>query len=258
MILRTLRLAALLMAFSLGSAAFAAIPTYGFKVVHAYPHDRTAFTEGLFYLDGFIYESTGLEGHSQIRKESLATGKIVQAGPELPPQYFGEGIVNWRSHLIELTWRNQVGLIYDLASLKPQAQFSYSGEGWALTQNGRQIIMSDGTPDIRFLDPATLKEVRRITVTADGAPVKNINELEWVKGEILANVWMTNTIARIDPVSGKVVGWIDLTGLLSPAEISGDQDDVLNGIAYDARGDRLFVTGKRWPKLFQIRLVRRP
>jgi glutaminyl-peptide cyclotransferase len=255
--LRSLRLAAPLAALLLAAPAFAAIPTYSYQVIRAYPHDRTAFTEGLFYLDGALYESTGLEHQSAIRKESLATGKVLQSR-ELAPQYFGEGIVNWRGHLIQLTWRNQVGFIYDLASLRPLGRFAYSGEGWALTQDGRQLIMSDGTPDIRFLDPVTLKEVRRITVTADGAPVHDLNELEWVKGEILANIWMTNTIARIDPASGKVVGWIDLTGLLKPAEISGDRDDVLNGIAYDAKGDRLFVTGKRWPKLFQIRLVNKP
>jgi glutamine cyclotransferase len=257
MILRSLRLALALAALLFAAPALAAIPTYGYQVVHTYPHDRTAFTEGLFYLDGFLYESTGLEHHSAIRKESLATGK-VELIRELAPQYFGEGIVNWRGHLIQLTWRNQIGFIYDLATFRPLGQFAYPGEGWALTQDGRQLIMSDGTPQIRFLDPVTLKEVRRITVTADGTPVQSLNEIEWVKGEILANIWMTNTIARIDPASGKVVGWIDLTGLLKAAEISGDRDDVLNGIAYDAKGDRLFVTGKRWPKLFQIRLVARP
>ncbi len=255
--LRPWRLAALLAALLLATPAFAAIPTYGYQVVHTYPHDRTAFTEGLFYLDGYLYESTGLEHHSAIRKEELATGKVLQSR-ELAPQYFGEGIVNWRGRLIQLTWRSQVGFIYDLASFQPLGQFAYPGEGWALTQNGRQIIMSDGTPDIRFLDPVTLKEVRRITVTADGVPVHNLNELEWVKGEILANIWMTNTIARIDPASGKVIGWIDLTGLSKAADVGGDQDAVLNGIAYDAKGGRLFVTGKDWPKLFEIRLTPRP
>jgi glutaminyl-peptide cyclotransferase len=257
MIPRPWRLAVALAALLIAQPALAAIPTYGYRVVHAYPHDRGAFTEGLFYLDGFLYESTGLEHHSAIRKESLATGKVVLIR-ELAPQYFGEGIVDWRGRLIQLTWRNQIGFIYDLATFRPLGQFAYPGEGWALTQDGRQLIMSDGTPQIRFLDPVTLKEVRRITVTADGTPVQSLNEVEWVKGEILANIWMTNTIARIDPASGKVVGWIDLTGLLKPAEISGDRDDVLNGIAYDARADRLFVTGKRWPKLFQIRLVALP
>jgi glutaminyl-peptide cyclotransferase len=257
MIPRSLRLAALLAAFLFAAPAFAAIPTYTYQVVHTYPHDRTAFTEGLFYLDGFLYESTGLEHHSAIRKESLATGQVLLTR-ELAPQYFGEGIVNWKNRLLQLTWRDQIGFIYDLATLQPIGRFAYPGEGWALTQNGKEIVMSDGTPQIRFLDPATLKEVRRITVTADGTPVQDLNEIEWVKGEILANIWMSNTLARIDPATGRVLGWIDLTGLLKPSEISGDRDDVLNGIAYDARGDRLFVTGKRWPKLFQIRLIPKP
>ena len=177
---------------------------------------------------------------------------------KLAPQYFGEGIVNWKGKLIQLTWQNQIGFIYDLATFKPVGQFSYPGEGWALTQNGQELVMSDGTPAIRFLNPDTLKETHRITVTADGAPVGNINELEWVKGEILANIWQTDQIARIDPKTGHVLGWIDLTGLLPAADASGDPDDVLNGIAYDAKGDRLFVTGKRWPKLFEIRLVKKP
>ena len=254
--LRTL--ATVLTALLFGQAAVAAVPTYGYQVVHVYPHDRGAFTEGLFYLDGYLYESTGLEGHSYIRKESLETGQVLQTSRELAPQYFGEGIVDWHGRLLELTWRNQIGFIYDLASLKLEGQFAYKGEGWALTQNGREIIMSDGTPQIRFLDPTTLKEVRRITVTTDGGQVANINELDWVKGEIFANIWMTDKIARIDPSTGRVTGWIDLTGLLPAADVSGDRDDVLNGIAYDAERDRLFVTGKRWPKLFEIRLVRKP
>jgi glutamine cyclotransferase len=249
--------ASTLAASACGPVSRAATPEYGYAVVHAYPHDSQAFTEGLFYLDGFLYESTGLEHHSAIRKESLATGQVVLTR-ELAPQYFGEGIVSWKNRLLQLTWRNQIGFIYDLATFQPVGRFAYPGEGWALTQNGKEIVMSDGTPQIRFLDPATLKEVRRITVTADGTPVQDLNEIEWVKGEILANIWMSNTIARIDPATGKVLGWIDLTGLLKPSEISGDRDDVLNGIAYDARGDRLFVTGKRWPKLFQIRLVPKP
>jgi glutamine cyclotransferase len=261
MSLRFRRLATLLAtlsaALAFGWGAVAAAPTYGYEVVRVFPHDPTAFTEGLFYLNGYLYESTGLEHHSTIRKVALESGKVLQSRA-LAPDYFGEGIVNWRNQLIQLTWMNQIGFVYDLASLKLERKFSYSGQGWALTQNGRQIIMSDGTPDIRFLDPTTLREVRRITVTDDGAPVGNLNELEWVKGEILANIWLTNTIARIDPDSGRVTGWIDLTGLLDPQDVSGARDDVLNGIAYDAKGDRLFVTGKRWPKLFEIRIVKKP
>jgi glutaminyl-peptide cyclotransferase len=245
---------------SAGAAAVAtssqrAIRTYDVEVVHTYPHDPEAYTEGLFYLDGYLYESTGLEQHSSIRKVRLETGEVLQK-IEIPPQYFGEGIVNWHGRLISLTWKSQVGFIFDLATFKQQRQFRYDGEGWALTQDGRQILMSDGTPQIRFINPATLKETNRITVTLDGKPVRNVNELEWVKGEIYANVWQTDWILRIDPHDGRVVGLINLAGLLSPSDRVAGHTDVLNGIAYDAKGDRLFVTGKNWPKLFEIRLRR--
>ena len=168
-------------------AATAATPVYDAEVVHTYPHDASAFTEGLFYLNGYLYESTGLEQHSTIRKVRLETGEVVQK-LDIPPQYFGEGIVNWRSHLISLTWKSQVGFVFDLATFKLQRQFQYEGEGWALTRNDKEIIMSDGTPELRFLDPKTLKETRRVTVTLDGKALANVNELEWVKGEIFANV----------------------------------------------------------------------
>jgi glutamine cyclotransferase len=248
--------AALAVALLAATTAPAAVPIWGVSVIHAYPHDPVAFTEGLFYLDGFLYESTGLNGQSSVRKVDLATGRVLQSR-SLGARYFGEGIVPWKDHLIQLTWQNHVGFVDDLASFKQLRVFSYPGEGWALTQNGRQLIMSDGTPQLRFLDPDTLKLVRRLTVTADGQPVNNLNELEWVKGEILANVWRTNFIARIDPATGKVAGWIDVTGLMNPAQLGGDPDAVPNGIAYDPAHDRLFVTGKRWPKLFEIRLVKR-
>ena len=255
MTLRLPWLAGLVAACVLAPAvSFAAIPVYKAEVVRAYPHDRAAFTEGLFYLDGWLYESTGQGVRPAIRKVDLATGKVVQ-GRDIAPVFFGEGIVAWKDHLIQLTWQSHVGFVYDLKTFQPLGSFTFPGEGWALTTDGRRIIMSDGTPQLRFLDPATLKETGRLTVTADGAPVKNVNELEWVKGEILANIWMTNRIARIDPATGKVVGWIDLSGILSPAESQGV--DVLNGIAYDAEHDRLFVTGKLWPRLFEIKLVRR-
>ncbi|HYL75840.1 MAG TPA: glutaminyl-peptide cyclotransferase [Bryobacteraceae bacterium] len=234
--------------------AQAATPIYSYEIVHTYPHDPTAFTEGLFYLDGLLYESTGLEGHSTIRKVRLESGEIVQK-IDLPPQFFGEGIINWKDHLIQLTYKTEVGFVYDLANFACLRQFQYKGEGWALTQDGKRILMSDGTPDIRFWDPETLQETGRITVTDQGVPVKNVNELEWIKGEIYANVWTTDRIARIDPASGKVNAWIDLTGLLSDADRAGGEVDVLNGIAYDAKSDRIFVTGKRWPKLFEIRPV---
>jgi len=222
--------------------------------MHSYPHDPTAFTEGLFYLDGFLYESTGLEQHSSIRKVRLETGEVVQKH-DVPKAYFGEGIVNWKHHLVSLTWKSHIGFIYDLATFKEQREFHYEGEGWALTQDGKQIIMSDGTPELRFLNPDTLLETRRITVTLEGKPVRYVNELEWVKGEIYANVWQTDWILRIDPHTGEVVGLVNLAGLLEAADRTPRQTDVLNGIAYDAKNDRLFVTGKNWPKLFEIRLL---
>lgn len=234
----------------------AAVPLYDFEIVRIYPHDPSAFTEGLFFLNGFLYESTGLEGQSTIRKVRIDTGAVLQR-LDIAPPYFGEGIVNWQGRLISLTWKSHRGFVFDLATLKLQRSFEYEGEGWALTQDGRQLIMSDGTSQLRFLNPETLHETNRIQVTLEGKPVQNLNELEWIKGEIYANVWETNWIARIDPKNGHIVGLVDLEGLLSPAEHAAGPDGVLNGIAYDAKGDRLFVTGKNWPRLFQIRLRKR-
>jgi glutaminyl-peptide cyclotransferase len=231
----------------------AEIPLYGYDIVHTYPHDPTAFTEGLFYLNGYLYESTGLEAHSSIRKVRLETGEVLQKH-DVPAQYFGEGIVNWKDHLVGLTWKSHVGFVYDLKTFKPQRQFTYAGEGWALTQDGTQILMSDGTSEIRVLNPQTLLQTQRLQVTLEGKPVENLNELEFVKGEIYANVWQTNWILRIDRHDGHVVGAINMAGLLRPSDIVKGQTDVLNGIAYDAKNDRLFVTGKNWPKLFEIRL----
>jgi glutaminyl-peptide cyclotransferase len=253
--MRLLKAALLLCAAAGAAAVRAAIATYDIDVIHTYPHDPTAFTEGLFYLNGYLYESTGLEQHSTIRKVKLETGEVLQK-LDLPAPYFGEGIVNWQGHLISLTWRSEVGFVFDLATFKQQRQFHYAGEGWALTQDGKQILMSDGTPQIRFINPQTLKETSRITVTLDGKPVRNVNELEWVKGEIYANVWQTDWILRIDPHDGRVVGLVNLAGLLKPSDRIPGQTDVLNGIAYDAKGDRLFVTGKNWPKLYEIKLRR--
>jgi glutaminyl-peptide cyclotransferase len=244
---------ALVVAAVFAAAAHAAIPVYGYRVIHAYPHDPDAFTEGLFYKDGFLWESTGLEGHSTIRKEDLRTGRVVMER-DLAPQYFGEGIVAWKGRLIQLTWRSETGFIYDLATFKPIGRFRYPGEGWALTTDGVRLIMSDGTPTLRFLDPRTLTETGHLTVTADGAPVPYLNELEWVRGQIYANIWHSDRIARIDPESGHVVGWIDLTGL-DPDAKPGNPEVVLNGIAYDAARDRLFVTGKDWGKLYQIAIT---
>lgn len=253
---RILILTAALMACSCGSATPQNVPAeYGYEVVHTYPHDTSAFTEGLFFLDGYLYESTGLERESSIRKVRLETGEIVQRY-DLPAQYFGEGIIHWKDRLIQLSYQTHVGFVYDLASFRVLRQFEYPGEGWALTQDGKRILMSDGTPEIRFWDPDTLRETGRITVTKQGQPLKNVNELEWVNGEIYANIWLTDLMVRIDPSSGAVVGVVDLSGLLNRSDYKEGQTDVLNGIAYDAKGGRLFVTGKRWPKVFEIRLVK--
>ncbi|KQY30884.1 glutamine cyclotransferase [Caulobacter sp. Root487D2Y] len=235
--------------------AHAATPVYGYEVVRTYPHDPNAFTEGLFLRDGFLYESTGLEGASSIRKIVLETGG-VENERSISSQYFGEGIVDWKDRLIELTWKHQIGFVYGLDDFEARGEFSYEGEGWALTRDDKRLIMSDGTSRLRFLDPETLKETGGITVTDEGRPVDQLNELEWVKGEILANIWKSDRIARIDPASGKVTGWIDLTGLL-PLEDRA-RTDVLNGIAYDAKADRLIVTGKLWPRMYEIRVVAKP
>jgi glutamine cyclotransferase len=230
------------------------IPVYGYQVVRTYPHDINAFTEGLFYLDGYLYESTGLEGHSSVRKVKLETGQVVQRAT-LPADMFGEGIAPWHGRLVGLTWKAQTGYVLDLDSFDTKGQFGYPGEGWGLTHNDTEMVMSDGTDAIRFLNPDTLIETHRVHVTAQGKPVDQLNELEWVEGEIYANIWQTDQIARIDPKTGRVLGWIDLSGLLSPAERAKAPVDVLNGIAYDSKRDRLFVTGKLWPELFEIKLV---
>lgn len=235
------------------TAATAATPIEGVRVVHVYPHDPGAFTEGLFYLHGDLYESTGIPGQSSIRRVRLSDGRVLQS-QTIPPQMFGEGIVNWGSEIISLTWQDHTGFRWDLKSFARKSTFQYPGEGWALTQDGVHLIMSDGTPELRILDPATFREIRRVKVTADGRPVVNLNEVEWVKGEVLANIWQTNLIARIDPASGRVKAWIDLASL-PEAMGAGNPDAVLNGIAYDREHDRLFVTGKYWPHLYEIRMV---
>jgi glutaminyl-peptide cyclotransferase len=231
------------------------IHEYGYEIVREYPHDPQAFTQGLFVLDGFLYESTGLLGQSSLRKVSLESGRVV-ARFDMPKTYWQEGIVNWKQEIVGLSWQQQTGHVFDLHSLQPKRKFRYPGEGWGLTQDGTRIIMSDGTAELRFWDPTTLKETGRLQVTFRGNPVIQLNELEWVKGEILANIWQTDLIARINPANGKVTGWINLAGLLKPSDRVAGQTDVLNGIAYDAKRDRLFVTGKNWPKLFHIRLVK--
>ena len=240
--------------FAWGGAQ-AAIPVYGFVVKNTYPHDAKAFTEGLFFKDGFLYESTGMKGQSSIRKVELATGKILQK-KDIAAELFGEGIAELDGNIVELTWTTQLGFVYDLKTFKLKRRFSYPGEGWALTSDQRQLYMSDGSAFIRVLNPA-LEEVRRFQVSADGKPIDRLNEIEWVNGELYANLWGSDIIARIDPANGNVVGWIDLTTLLAPAQRGTDSvDAVLNGIAYDSKRRRLFVTGKLWPKLFEIELVK--
>lgn len=233
------------------------IPTYGYQIIRAYPHDANAFTQGLFYKGGFLYESTGLLGRSSVRKVRPETGEVLLKA-DFPPELFGEGITYWDERLVAVTWHSQVGFVLDLKSFAVAQRFSYTGEGWGLTRNDRQIIMSDGTAELRFLDPQTLREVRRLRVTANGKPVDQLNELEWVDGEIFSNIWQTDRIARIHPETGEVVGWIDLAGILPPRDHVQGFTDVLNGIAYDPQSKRLFVTGKLWPKLFEIKLVEQP
>lgn len=231
----------------------AALPVYGFVVKNTYPHDPKAFTQGLFYRDGHLYESTGLNGQSTIRKVELKSGKVLQKA-DLPADVFGEGSTAVGDKLIGLTWTSQVGYVFDLKTFKLKQTFKYDGEGWGLAGHEDKLYMSDGSPFIRILDAKTMKELRRIQVTANGDPVPRLNELEMVDGQLYSNVWGSDVIVRIDPDSGKVTGLINLAGLL-PQDQRGNVDAVLNGIAWDAKDKRLFVTGKLWPKLFEIELV---
>lgn len=230
-------------------------PVWGYRVVHTYPHDPQAYTQGLVFRDGFLFESTGLFGRSTIRKVRLETGEVVRQ-ERVDSKFFGEGLTDWKMQLVQLTWQTGTGFVYNLADLRPLRAFRYAGEGWGLTHDGKQLILSDGSEHLRLFNPDTLQETGRITVVDGVFPVKDLNELEFVQGEIFANVWHTDRIARIAPDSGKVVGWIDLQGLLSTV-YRRDPEAVLNGIAYDAAQNRLFVTGKLWPKLFEIKLERR-
>ena len=228
-------------------------PEYTFKIVQVFPHDTTSFTEGLVYRDGFLYESTGHRGQSSLRKVRLETGEVVQR-VDLAREFFGEGITLFNNEVVQLTWLSHMGFVYNASDFRVLRRFSYPGEGWGLTTNGHEIFMSDGTPVIRVLENDTLEERRRFTVRDGDTLIDQLNELELVDGEIFANVWHTDRIARISPESGKVVGWIDLKGLLSPG-YHLKAGAVLNGIAYDSNRKRLFVTGKLWPSIFEIRLV---
>lgn len=254
MIARTLALAAVLV---LGATAPAQQtpprpPVVQPRLVATYPHDTGAFTEGLLITDRRLYESTGREGASHIRQVDLQTGKVLRQ-VSLPPALFGEGIVAWKNELRSVVWHGGTGFRWSLPALKQVGTFRYDGEGWAMTDDGRHIILSDGTPVLRFLDPKTMRVVRRLSVTYAGQPLRQINELEYVNGEILANIWMTPAIARIDPLTGVVRGVIDLSALVALAGTS-DSDAVANGIAYDRITRKLYVTGKNWPHLYEIAL----
>ncbi|MEM8530888.1 MAG: glutaminyl-peptide cyclotransferase [Chloroflexota bacterium] len=226
---------------------------YTYRVLNTYPHNPNAFTQGLIYEQGILYEGTGLYGESSLRRVNLTTGDVLQQH-NLGEQYFGEGITIYGNRIIQLTWQENTGFIYNKENFELICTFEYPTEGWGITHDGRQLIMSDGTSTLYFWDPHTLAEIGRITVSDDGVPIDRINELEYIDGEIYANIWLTDEIIRIDPQTGHVVGRIDLTGLL-PEEDRTQTTDVLNGIAYDTENDRLFVTGKLWPKLFEIELV---
>lgn len=232
--------------------ALAATPVYTYKIVKTYPHDRGAFTQGLEYHDGMFYEGTGLNGRSSLRLVRLEDGRVLKE-TDLGREYFGEGITVFNGEIVQLTWQSQIGFVYGKNDFRMLRRFAYKGEGWGLTNDGKEIYMSDGTAQIRVLDPKTLAEKRRITVRDGGREIDQLNELEYINGEIYANIWQTDRIARISPVTGKVIAWIDLSGILSP--LYRAQADVLNGIAYDKAGKRLFITGKLWPTIFEIQLV---
>ena len=227
-------------------------PRYGYEVVNVYPHDPDAFTQGLEFHDGILLESTGRHP-SSVRRVRLETGEVL-ARRELDNQFFGEGLTSVGDRILTLTWQSGHGFVWDVDDLEPAGTFSYSGEGWGLTHDETRVILSDGTPSLRFLDPDTLAQTGSVPVTFMGRPLDRLNELEFIEGEVWANVWQTNFIVRIDPATGVVTGVIDLTGLL-PDPVANPSDDVLNGIAWDAQNRRLFVTGKNWPKLFEIRLT---
>ena len=226
---------------------------YGYKIINTYPHDPNAFTQGLVYDDGYLYEGTGREGHSSIRKVELKTGKVLQIY-NLPDKYFGEGITIFDDRIYQLTYQTHIGFVYDEKTFKLLRDFTYNTEGWGLTHDNKHLIMSDGTPELIFLDPNSLKVLSRLPVYYNGSLLWNLNELEYINGKVFANIWQTDIIAIIDPKSGQTDSIIDLKGLLKNQDIHG-QIDVLNGIAYDAKDKRLFVTGKWWPKLFEIKLV---
>jgi glutamine cyclotransferase len=236
-------------------ARAAPVPVYTFEIKQTYPHDRAAFTQGLVYLDGHLWESTGQNGQSSLRKVELKSGRVLRS-VSLASEYFGEGMTILKGKVYQLTWQNGEAFVYGQEDFRRLGTFRYAGEGWGLTHDGDALIMSDGSHRLKFLDPQTFATRRVVEVTDNGAPVARLNELEYVRGEVFANVWQEDRVARIDPKTGRVTGWIDLSGLLPEAE-RDELTDVLNGIAYDEAGDKLFVTGKLWPKLYEIRLVKK-
>jgi glutaminyl-peptide cyclotransferase len=226
-------------------------PIYSYKVIHSYPHDPSAFTQGLIFHDGYLYESTGQYGHSSLRKVELETGAVLEIH-QLSAEYFGEGITLWDNKIYQLTWQSYTGFVYDAESFLPLENFYYDTEGWGIIHSEGHFVVSDGSSFLSLLDVGTFEEIGKIEVKDNEKPVANINELEWVAGEIFANILPTDRIARIDPQTGKVIGWINLSGLLGAESKSAS---VLNGIAYDSENSRLFVTGKLWPKLFEIEVT---
>lgn len=227
-------------------------PVYGYEVVNTFPHDAEAFTQGLIFHDGALVESTGIERRSTLRRVELQTGKVLQR-VDVPRDFFAEGMTLFNGKIYQLTWKGEKGFVYDPRTFEKTGEFTYTGEGWGLTHDTDSLILSDGSDKLRFIDPNTYQVRRTVGVSDNGRPVVALNELEYVRGEVYANVWHQNRVARIDPQTGHVKGWIDLSGLLRPGETT-DPEAVLNGIAYDEAGDRLFVTGKLWPKLFEVRL----
>jgi glutaminyl-peptide cyclotransferase len=246
----TLRIA---LATAILVAHCAAAPIYTYKVITKYPHSTSSYTEGFFYRNGLFYEGTGQNGHSAILVTQPETGKPIQRR-DMPPQYFGEGIIDWGPNLLEWTWQTHVGFVLDRTTLHIVSQFHYDGEGWGMTRTATELITSDGTATLRFRNPNTFDETRHIIVKDGSKAIDQLNELEYIKGEIYANIWHSDRIARISPTDGHVIAWIDLTGLLPDVEKLA-AESVLNGIAYDAKQDRLFVTGKQWPAIFEIKII---
>ncbi|MFI5263609.1 MAG: glutaminyl-peptide cyclotransferase [Candidatus Kapaibacterium sp.] len=230
-------------------------PLYTYEVISTWYHDPEAFTQGLQFYNGELYESTGLNGRSSLRRVELTTGKVLQK-IDIDKEYFAEGMTILGDKIYQLTYQTHIGFIYDRKTFAKIGSWHYEGEGWGLTTDGKELIMTNGSNKINFLDPKSLAITRTIEIIDEGMPVENLNELEYIKGEIYANIWTTDRAIRIDPVTGKINGWVDLSGLLTPTERT-EKVDVLNGIAYDEKGDRLFVTGKLWPKLFEIKLKKK-